>query len=838
MDKYISPNRCFDAREFSEFGNNKYNRASFCVVIREYLYTNKTNNFNFYQCRNAIIDKFNDFCLINQKDCSNKTFNWSCNENVIKENLLLENQDILELDLFDSSSGSQITLDVYKELTPLICALEKLSKAKKYDDILVTNYLNAFLDVSAKIIFNKDNVKLNSLLFRRSKTVDNLNCLGRIPFKEKEQKERGCSYFNIYSPFVCDAVMRTFYDISLNRKRLYIESESDMIRQLRYEICLKQIERTFTRFTSYNNGTTYRATLNRHQGEIISVRYNDLSSLEDIKPLRLFEKIVAYIKREVLKLKNNETYHIEQSKKIININILVIGHTEMSVNYDLSKSDEKYKDERELCDLLNFLLCWYNRCFDDEFPKLNILIDNYVNEYDAPYAEDAFSQKRFNIERNLNGNYGKVNIFSCQYINEFYFTYSNLDKLCESHDIIFILDCPWLSVESFEIKNNGLLKYFCQDFANRKLRNKEKDILDRHVKTDMQRLDTQYNRITSSDTDKAGDIARLFFDGLLRKIQKSAQTSHGDEEKEIFIFTSETDGIKYSLLETYPLTRTELYGGKQFTIARFTNKKSECLPFNNEPICIKIRFWSLLKYNSISFAIDNMTKILSKFFNIKEPENYFEIMRDIIIVLNVANNLRDINISVRFSDRINKVMEEMDISLTEFEIIKPKLHKVIFDFVKELYDNVVFSDYDNFGDSIIRTAFTMNIYSSANNVSDMLFLYFYEKAKNNSSISKCFNIFWDSNCDTFESEAPLLHNVEYFSDKKLYSILFETLSLNDEIRIGTKAILASAGEYFNCDISIEQNILRNILLLCEKHELVGSELYNNAKNALNKIDLL
>lgn len=827
-----------DAKNFSEFSKQGYNRSSFCQVIKDLLYNELSMESDYSECLDMILVKFHQFFDQNKISGKNKSFNWLIGKAHAKKCLSSDNQDISVLDISSADTNEAETLNIHEELNPLREAFGELCEKEQYDDKLVENYLNAFLNVSSKIVFNPNNNNLNSLLFRRLKTVENLNCLGRIPFNDPELNEKGCSYFSIYSPYVCDSVMRVIHDIADNKNRLYVKSELDMIRQLRFEIYIRQTERAFTRFTSYNHGTGYRATLNRHTGEVISAPYNGLSSIEDIKPLRLFEKIAAYIRREIERLKNKCCDFAKSENKMLHINILIIGHTEMSINHSKSEDDQEYKDERELCDLLNALINWYNRSFVGKFPKLDLCINNIVSEDDAPEAQDVVAQKRYNSVRSVNGNRGKVEVDSCNFIKEFYFTSSELEKICSENDVVFILDCPWLSVESYEIKNNGSLKYFCKELQDDKqLRNIEKDSLDKQWKTVIQKLDTQYNRITSSDTNKAGDIARIFFDGLLRKIQQFAYSANTDKEKEIFIFTSEKDGVNYSLLATYPLTRTELYGGKHFTIARFTNKKSSILPYDDTPIRINIKLWSLLKYISISYAIENMKNVINRFFikYIKEPENYIEILHDIAILIEVGSSFSNVNISVGFSDRLDMLAEEIGLPAEELSEIKPALHRIILEFIMSLYNGIVFADNDNFGDSIVKTAFEMNVYSSANNVNTMHFLHYYKQAREKCEISKIFRIHWNKEYSNRPIKSTLIQNYEYFMDKKLYSSLFDILETTGDLSIGTKAMLFSSDEIYETNDYMAERILSNIIASCKKYGCDDSELYNNALYALNEL---
>lgn len=830
----ISCRETKNAEMFSEFNENGYNRSSFCSFVRNSLYDKDLQNHNDTEYFAEIVNSLNKFFNDIETEGKNNSFSWTKHIGETEGNLSPDNQDISNLDLSDTNPDKKNTIDIDAEFEKIRSELKRLSEIKKYDDEIVADYLNSFLELSRKIVFNPGNFNLNSMLFRRSKTVENLNTLGRSLFDDSDLQKKGYSYFTVYSPYVCDAVMRIIHNMVEHRKRLFVASDNYMLQDLRKEIFVKQSERAFTRFTSYNYETSYRATLNRHNGEIISVPYNQLSSIEDIKPLRLFEKIAVFIRKEIEKLKLKNTNEVFRDyPKQLKINILIIGHTEMSVD-----NKNGSFDEREMCDLLNAIMHWYSRSFDEpenNFPKLDISIKNLVNNLDAPDAKNVKELGRYNLIRKINGNSGEVKIISCDFIQNFYFSNSALTELCEKNDIVFILDCPWLSVESYEIKNNGSLKYFCKDIQNEALRNPKQDSLDTHWKSTIKRLDTQFNRITSSDTDKAGDIARVLFDGLLRQIRDLAEKS--TEAKEIYIFTSETDGVNYSFLESYPLTRTEMYGGKKFVIAKFTSEKSPTLKCGSDPIQLKIRLWSLLKYIAISYSMDNMKEIINVCFKnyINEPENYIEIMRDIIVMIEFDSTVSDIYISVDFSNRMDKLAKELKIPNDEFTSIKQNLYKEIFSFVKSLYTNVVFADNDNFGDDIMRTGFETNVYSGANDVRIMHFLHYYKKNRKEKKLAQSYNINWKEGYSSVKKVEDSNYEYDFFMDKMLYDFMFDTLELTGDLTMGARATLFSADEIYEEKPYMAKKVLKNIMLSCVSFKCEDSDLYKNAQNALQKL---
>lgn len=802
-------------KNYSEFSEGGYEQSYFSLAIKDYI-----NDFSFdgYLGENSAdkTEKFNQYYQNILNECiSDKPLFFNNISSCFRQINLRSFSDI---EYIDTNSDKTISVEEY--MFELRKAVKKLYSNYEHNiyvnDENFRSYLETFLDISKNIVFNSENYNLYSKQFRNSDLVNNLNCIGRIPDNRYKYKKEGYSYFSMYNPFAYDSIRRILLNINDNYKKLYATPQ---LNDLRKEMFVKQAERAFNRFTSYNNGVSFRVALNRHNSELISSPYNKLSSIEEIKPIRLFEKIVVYI-NQILK---NYT-----SSEYIDVKVCIIGHTEAS---------NKGK-ELELADLLNSIITWYNRSYtieNQEYPKLKLEINNIVSDGDTPISEKG--ERVESIDYVENGNTGTCIIQKTDYIKEFFFTTTTLKNICEENDIIFILDCPWLTHENYDIKNNGSLNYFCEYIQKKDIENEKTPWFGfgSSERTIMQDIDTQYNRITSSDTSKSGEIARMFKDNLIKQVEAfiCSHNKPEDKQKEAYIFTSEKDGVDYSYIASYALTRVERYEGKNITIVRFCNKYSEMLSIADTDIEFSIRLWSLFKYVSIAYAMIDFKKKINECFEnrIVNLENYFEIFRDIVIKFRVDSNLRNISVCLGFSNRLSILAKELGIDRRCLDRIKSNLYETIIPLIRTLCYEVVFSDNNNFGDDSIRTAFEMNVYSAIKNVKTMLFWHKYRMA----NISKETNQFFVKVEDYYEYDLKDSNfEKESFMDKRLYSALLYVFENTDRLGIGTIALLRKSDKMFGRN-NMDIRIVENILYTCELMDQTDTELYQNANEALEEI---
>lgn len=771
---------------------------------------------------------FNEYRLLDRL----KTVSWNRNAYLQSSFYrdMLELLDMLELDMVNDIgyNSKAYTVKFTEELMELRKTIEIIPENSLYVDELSLEYLFTFFHLSARAVFNPDNNNLNNIVFRKSETLEQIYCIGRMLFQRKKalntpkQNNEGYSYYNICNPFALDSLRRVIYNTAKDRKRF---SRIISLRPLRVSILENQALRAFTRFTSYDNFLSYKVELNRHNSEIISVPYNKLSSIEAVKPIRLFEKTVTYIHKRIM------DRVLEPVCNELNINILFIGHTEESLD-----TENKY-DDRELYDWIYAVLAWYDRSFNhNDYPSLNLYVTHILSDGDFCSSLEKENYRRNSFEGNYNLHHFRVGIKTVDYKSEFYFSTERLKNYCDDNDLIFIIDCPWLTVESYELKIDVSLSMYSHRIQELEiLFSKDIDWLDSEQQTTMQELDTQFNRITSSESSMHGDISRVFRDGILTDINDIISNNKCKIRKELYVFTSESDGVDYSFLGSYPLTRTELYGGKRFTISMFSNVTPSRLQVAQKPELFVIKLWSILKYISISYAFtafkESIYRIIEKY--IQKPEQYFELYRDILVIIEPERSLKELTVSVRFSDRIGVLFQEMGIDRENSNFIKKKLFDLIYHFIYTLYTEAVFSEHNDFGDNFIKTGFEMNLASNARDVNAMLFIHEYHKAVDNHQ-TNCYILHWKEKYNpVYYKDENYIH--EFFMDKELYSILLNNLEHNDHLSIGTIAMLNQSNKIYHTP-AMAYRLMNNIITAYEMAGIDNINIIQNTRRAIEQLD--
>lgn len=711
------------------------------------------------------------------------------------------------------------------DISPYISELQKklsaiLSQAKHrryYDNKTVTAYLEHYLLFTKKVVFNPRNNHLYSRQFRKSALITNLYGLGKRKLTvagSTQEHSRTFDCLGIYNPFALDIIRRIINEYPHDYRGI---AQERSLYKLRKHIYIRQVEKAFTHFISDKTGTTHRVSLNRHNSELIACEYDKLSSICEIKPIRLLEKILVYINKELERTKASP------SGEALNINVCIIGHTEPS-----SKGEE-----RELSDLLNAVVKWYNRsyCKGINSKGLRLTLTNIISEDDIT----AFPQKERRSKRIPFGNsLGLLRIVPRNFNSIFSFSTHELEQISAENDIVFILDCPWLTSENYEIKNNGMLDVFCNEIQDTPLATAPNDSFDNKFSTTMEEINTQFNRITSSDTVKYGKIARSFKDEIIRRIEGfvkkdlSYHNSSSNKQKDIFIFTSETDGIAYSYLSAYPLTREEMYEGKSATIIGFTNKPVTTLSVSkNHTVKFNIRLWSVLKYASISYAYIELKEIIDKCFSsvLPDTEIYFEILRDIVLCFEVDVARYKVSIGLNFSERMEKVLEELHLKSKRRAIYHTLFHALI-EPITAIYRDIVFNLNDNsdaFGNELIRDAFEMNLYSSISDVQTIVFYCRYQIDR----ILKQNRHYLVQISDTYDMIRDNNFKRDFFMDKKLYDAVLSELFFSDEMEYDVNIAFSQSSHLFE-DYDHKNTVVKNIINAYETLGLTHCIEYKNA----------
>lgn len=819
MDIKKIPNNIIKRNIPSEFEQGKYDCSSLTNIFRKLL---EKRYANFKNSQEII----KEFWSLMKPEIETRNYDYVYKN--IRDFHYIEYIDAID-EMAEQIKIGEKTRDYLKKVNKLLsCYTRERSKKTFADD-----YLEAFYNLSTQGIFNPQNAVLTNCFFRKSNFLQDLIILFGEPIENNNNDsihtmQRHYSY-SLFDPFAYDSLQRILYNIVVFHEELCNENSINDITNLKKELLLRRAERAFNRFFFYS-GKTFRTALNRHDSLLYASPYEDLSSIEEIKPIRLFEKIVTYIQKNIKTTAN------------FGIKICIIGHTELS-------SDNK---ERELSDLLLSILNWFdrNKHIKQYFPnnKLNLCITNYININDCPISNFS-SDKRIDLKYFLNGNVGECVIKKIDYKTEFCFNTNTLKTLIENNNIVFILDCPWLTTENYEIKKYSSLEYFCNTLSQRDRRDislnkknniqyymKTSDYLESTKSTTFKDLDSQFNRLMASKTTNAGEIIRVFNDNLIRKIENIVKKYDVNiEKKEVYIFSSETDGVNYSYTSTHPFTRQEKYEGKNITIIKFCNYQTEplCLT-KKQKVSFKIRLWSILKYLSVSFAHMQFKETIKNCFEdcVLSDNNYFDLYRSVIISIDVVDITSKIEMSLFFYDYINDLLKMVTKDNLKAKQIKYNLYNCIRSFVNELI-KIVFSDKTNLFESSIRQGFLMNVYSAISSVEDMIYWHMFRMANINHSLNKFQISYIDEYDELRQYCTDEGYITDFFMDKKIYDTVLLSLEYSNDISIGIRSMLSDVKDMYT-ESNVYKSILYNICESCRRLNITNFPFYKNTKELLER----
>ena len=817
--------------DWSEFGSDGYEQADVIRSLNDTLFHAEVTGTedNDVQAKDRFVLLFNESY---RTQTSSRRSDW---EEDILSSFPERQNNFYMISLLDADDG-QPGVQVESYMQRLFAAASELARQYISEKVLYQQgtancYLDAFFDLSKEAVFSVNNYNLVTPQFRKSFFLRDLLTLmaKRYLFPERangRSVKTSADYYYQYSicdVFAYDVLQRSLEVAAVLHKELPYSGErpDKALRALRYDLFLGSVQSAFRRLVCLDQ-TIYRVEMNRHNSKLLAIPYDDLSSTNETKPIRLFEKTATYIR-------NNMNTNLKDLK----VSVCIIGHTESSV-------DSK---ERTLADLAMALLNWYNRLSleDEQKPRLELSILNYVNERDWP--ECNFLNKRTNFICEEGDHRIDCTIKMIDYTRAFGFNTVFLNEVIDENDIIYLLDCPWLSTENFEVKKGGSLDAFC--YA---LRNKERtvpapeDLMNSkfqafYTEANMRQLDQQYNRVTSSATNNVGEIVRVMKDSQIRNIQRIINNQSSEKHKELYIFSSERDGINYSNISSYPLTRQERYDGKVFTIIQFKNTPSARLRYDRSGrVHLLIALWSILKYDSIPFAYCFFKDALNACLGDVScnPIHYFELYRNILIEINAMPSTQQrINISLLFSDGADSCLEAIKAGSSN-NAVKKSIENLVVGFIKALFEDGIFSKENCYGNDAMRTGLLMNLSSAVKTVNEMLFLHKLRMAFMNGKQDA-----YEVNVDSiFQSEPSPRVNTEFtgtdfFMDKKLYDRLMLTLENSPQLTFSMRALINESSDYFG-ERDILKTILTNICAACERSRDIDSQLYKNVIECLKE----
>lgn len=711
--------------------------------------------------------------------------------------------DFSELKL-ESADGVPI------QLGPYLLSLRKAERLFEKHPAIETlkGIVNAFWDLSVNVVFNSRNINLSDEYFRKSSFFNGLLC----PFELKEEDSEKAYHhyeYTLNDPFVAAALVRIYENIRLFKNMS--NNESTNLSRLKIALFARLAEKSFNRFL-FISGETYRLTLNRHLSKFLACPRSSVSSIEEIKPLRLFEKIKSYILQK---------YPINEKHSNATVKVCLIGHTEASVN---SVNGSR---EAELLDLLDSLLVWYSAV--NKNGHIDIYINSFVNSADYSAVDNRRFEK---ITEKVGLNCGYIQVDSIDYDEKFHYTTEYLMRLINENDIVFLLDCPWLTKENFEIDKSVSMNYFCDELFSYPNGGITDMRLDSEQHTIMEKLDAQYNRIMASNTFDSGKICRVLKDYIPQRIQKKlSEYSEIGEKKAVYLFLSESSGNKFSYLVSFPLQRVESYEGKLFNIFQFCSYSIPKIDITDlskitKFIDIKLRLWSIIKQISVAYAFEYFRDVLQKILPDMNGIDYFSVYRGTIVIVRATYSTPiKVSVSVKFSEYIYKTFSETQ---------RKVWHDEVMSLILPLYKDIIFAPTDGIGDTYIRRAFSVNLYSGANDIFKMYIWHRYRMADLNKDF-RPFDFVGEADDDN-RKICEEIEEIDFFKDRWIYDIVLRNLESTGEMTRGQKYIINNdAPSIYRSGYYSPKEFLSNLLAVYRVMGAQDSELYSNTEKALSDL---
>lgn len=698
----------------------------------------------------------------------------------------------------------------------------------------------------------------------------------------EKKSDKESLWFGIMSPFTVFSLVKAYYAALQYKKETYPVSSDPEELDRRKHIFATNAIHSFSRFTTYDH-RTYLVDYSRRNDIIICRDMNYISSIENVKPIRLLEKITSYISNYY-----NEIDKIEKKDVPYEISVGIFGFCSVKID-DRNTNEYSVYEMPEVDDLVYEVLSW---CEDhdrlqrgEESIKLHITYYIVSKQTDVSAAIRNHDPKLHRIylykSKSQSKESGEEITISCPVtIQEAPVSQYNKQKLKQTikkNNLLFFLDCPWLTTENYSILNEGSFETYGKWISSVSLDDAfEGSSMDGpNPKTDLfSSVNDQLNRLATNNAAMYGKIVRVFKDYILDWMgSQIKQYQKNGIYKTIYIYSSSIRGVSLSEYASVPVIREESYSNKKYSILRFSTRRNLLMRLlgHNQTSTITIPFWNFIKYFDVSFAYLGLQKYIVQQFMplIKEvllenpqsteslerkefiEDNIISLLRNFIFIVTPENSngvTRKIQIMIALDDPL-LCRCELD-TCRSSEAIKQAVDKAesLVNYFEQIITNVVFKNTNNYGDAAIRDAFASCLYNQGNTVDDVYFYYEYNKKRKEGQLENYYKIEMLSFVESINrrkirqkllsTKAPQFRFDKY-SDKRLYKKLLEQMEeyMYSPIAINTTLDSAEkAGEYYInqtlSPVTSDDHVrraLRNIEEVCKKNKAQNTQLYRNVK---------
>ncbi|MBD5442466.1 MAG: hypothetical protein HDR34_03525 [Treponema sp.] len=551
------------------------------------------------------------------------------------------------------------------------------------NDAFLSNVLQYLDSVKNVFLFYFENYEQKSIFISR-------NILNQIIEKDMSKTENGEIRIGIGNPIVLESLVISYLQIEDFKNLYYFDDE--YLEFLNTELIINKIDRLFRDVIVLYNKEFYRIIrFDENNDSFIAIREDNLSSIEEISAIRLYEKIKNGAEKDA-------------DHKIVKV--LLIGSV-------MDKSLDSLK---------------------------NMLKELSPNKY----VVNIFEQKE-EIKKALRQ--------------------SELKKLIDEYDKIFILDCPEIycpiELDSMQDRDRVIRRAIpsMQDILGIDSETNRRDFFNKngfssvYYRVQNYLIDTGRPNIRKSRKINTGML------DYLKNLVAEKNESLNDK-KELYVYISNNHDFQDELYDMYNFTRFERYNSKNCRIIRFG---AEHKPnFKSQECKLHITFYKLLKMlsNKEDF-FNNFTK-RDKFIDSMNLASGTHIFID---YGNFREALEDEETST-FNLQI-KIQSVKELSVEYRTAVETLIREAFnFDFYRNVKNNIL--------SYCFKKAVANVISGCAHNFNDLLFHHLYMQA-----VSKLQNINFNISDIKFkiESDNDLYDNEETssYSYKRFAYHLMEAL---------------------------------------------------------------
>lgn len=661
---------------------------------------------------------------------------------------------------------------------------------------LIINYLKAYKKLlafifSSKLVCSKEFQKLIERALNIGLAID-----------ENEM------YMTCMSPFILYNLVRSFYSIIklteeyTEAKLSRFENMSNELFEVKRSVLASEIVKSFSRKALYDK-KMHLVKYSKEKGYFTFNNIDNVSSIEKISPIYLFEKITSEILYKISQDINNG--NIRDNK--ISVSIAIIGSCTV-----IEENGKFYT--KEVSDLIYEIFKWFTKTYNGKY-TLDLNINYYiatddiignVTENKVEFTEVYESSTDENIQGFCN-----LNIIAHKNTNDIV-NAKSLENIIASNNITFALDVPQFIKPNFH-HDRGDISSFAQYLSNFDLVDSLASAGDAFTFINEASICKVMNR-SRKYQELVFDLQEYIANWIQYTVNKNSNTIY------MYISKPNTYFVDY---DGYIFTKYEQCDNNEFSVLRFRNAPKEkvnsfIFAYKNKMVMneileiskktnITVSFWDILKYLDKSFVYSYLSSVFSKDISYTD---ILTITKNILINFTNCNyNKKSISVKIDIDDNLQN-------------------RDMIYELIKELIKKEIFTTHAKIYTQEIKNAYLHAIYDNSKTIDDIMFVAMYRTFNKDQIMFSDVSIA-KGKIDTLNVS---ISYEDIMSDKYAYYCLVNLFALPNYPEYAVNVILNQYVYGFK-DNSLLKSIQRNMIEFIEKNKLTESFLYENIKKHIN-----